>query len=305
MRGQGGSRQAYINYYLKDVPSGPVTITVIDEQGREAAMLNGTRQRGINRVTWNMGYPGIRIVKFRTKPIGNPHVVEEKRFHLQWEQQGWYPWNIWGSAGGLDGFRAAPGMYTVKMSVGGKEFTQKLEVLKDPHSAGTVDDIKAQVKLQFEVRDGGDTTADMLNQLEWMRKQLTDLTKVIAGKNLKAVTAAITEYDKKLWDEECELTQSSAGEGDNKSFRDPAKLYEKWSVLSEDIYDNADFAPNKQQKEVAAMLKEQLDVQKAQFAKLTSTDLAAFNKVLADNGVAGVSVPLVIESSRAGVEIED
>jgi hypothetical protein len=149
--------------------------------------------------------------------------------------------------------------------------------------------------LLFKTRDGGNATADMLNQVEWMRKQVADLKGVIEGKSLNAVTAAITEFDKKLWDMECELTQSRAGEGDNKSFRDPAKLYEKWSVLAVDIDGSADFSPNKQQNEVYSMLKQQTDAVKARFTQMTGPDLAAFNKVLADNGVAGVSVPVVSE----------
>ena len=285
--GQRGSREAYINYYLKDVPSGPVTITVIDEEGREAARLNGTRQPGINRVTWNMGYPGGRMVKYRTKPPGNPHVVEEKRFHLQWEQEGWYPWNSYGVTGGFQAFRAAPGMYTVKMSVGGKEYTQKLEVLKDPRSVGTVDDIKAQVKLLFEVTDDINTAADMINQIEWMRKQLADLTEVIAGKDLKAVTAAITEFGKKLSAQEDELTQPTIAEGDNKSFRDPPKTYEKLSMLSADISNSVDFSPNKQQRELHAVLKERLMAVKSRFdetSRPTCRPSTSFSPTMASPG---------------------
>jgi len=288
--GQGGSREAHINYYLKDVPSGPVTITIIDEEGREVTTLSGTRQPGINRVTWDIRYPGGRMVKYRTKPPGNPHVVEEKRFHLQWEREGWYPFQSYGVMGGLEGFPAGPGMYTVKMTAGGKEYTQKLEVRKDPRSEGTLDDIKPQVKLLFEVRDDINTAADMINQIDWMKKQLADLREVLPGTEM---TAAVTEFGKKLQAQEDDLIQPTIAEGDNKSFRDPHQIYEKLSMLSSDISNSVDFAPNKQQREVHAMLKERLTARKASFEEMLKTDLAAFNKLLADKGVAGILVPAV------------
>jgi hypothetical protein len=94
-----------------------------------------------------------------------------------------------------------------------------------------VDDIKAQVKLLFEVRNDINIAADMINQIEWMRRQLADLTAEIAGKNLTAVTAAIAEFGKKLSAQEDALTVPTFAEGDNKSFRDPPQLYEL-SMLS-------------------------------------------------------------------------
>jgi hypothetical protein len=286
--GQGGSQQAFINYYLKEIPSGPVMIIIMDEEGREVTRLSGARQPGINRVTWNMRYPGGRVARLRTKPPGNPHVVEESRFHLQWEREGWYPFQSWGTSGGFQGFMAAPGMYTVKLSVGGKEYTQKLEVRKDPRSVGTLDDIKAQVKLQFEVRDDINTTADLIDQFEWMKKQLSDLRDVLGRTAAKDVTAAIMDFGKKLQAQEDELFQPTIAEGDTKSFRDPQKIYEKLSVLAGDINGSVDFAPNKQQREVYAVLKEKLTAQKSRFEELLKTDLAAFNKMLGEKGIAGI-----------------
>jgi hypothetical protein len=51
------------------------------------------------------------------------------------------------------GFLAAPGNYTVKLKVGDQEFNEKLEVKKDPRSAGTLADIQEQLKLQLEIRE--------------------------------------------------------------------------------------------------------------------------------------------------------
>ena len=50
-------------------------------------------------------------------------------------------------------------------------------------------------------------------------------------------------------------------------------------------------APTKQQREVFAVLKERLAVQKARFEEILKTDLPAFNKRLADKNIPGIVVP--------------
>jgi glutamine synthetase adenylyltransferase len=54
-----------------------------------------------------------------------------------------------------------------------------------------------------------------------------------------------------------------------------------------------DFASNTQQWEVHAVLKARLVALQAQFADLTKTDLAAFNRLLQEKGVSGIIVPAV------------
>ena len=69
----------------------------------------------------------------------------------------------------------APGTYTVRLTVGGETFTQELEILKDPRSDGTLADIQEMVAMQLEVRDDITTISGMINEIEWMKKQLNDL----------------------------------------------------------------------------------------------------------------------------------
>ena len=288
--GAPGSMRATLNYYLKEAPKSPVRISILDGAGNEIVQLPGARRAGINRVSWNLRYPGARVARIRTKPAGNPRVVEEARYHLRWEREGWYPVQSWGTGAGFQGFTAAPGTYTVKMTVDGKEFIQKLEVRKDPRSAGTVADIEAQVKLQLSIRTDLNAASDMISQLEWMKKQLADLREALVGKDA-AVAGAIRELTAKAQAVEDGLLQPTITEGDTKSFRDPQMIYEKLSVLAGDVSDSADFAPNKQQGEVYALLKERLAVQKGLFDGLVKTDLPAFNKLLTDKGISGVVVP--------------
>jgi hypothetical protein len=167
-------------------------------------------------------------------------------------------------------------------------------VKKDPRSIGTVEDIKEQVKMQVEIREDLNIVSDMINQVEWMRKQLYNINDLLkaGGKSVEAGTlTALDEFDKKLRSVEDELLQPILAEGDSKSFRSPQKLYGKLSVLAGDVANSVDFAPNKQQHEVHAVLKERLAKEKSRFEELIKTDLAAFNEFLKKKNISGIIFP--------------
>ncbi len=293
----GGPRalaRANINYYLKEVPAAPVSITIHDAQGKIVNTVRATRNKGINRASWNLNHYPARQAKLRTKPPGNPTVVEEKRFHLQWEREGWYPIISWGTFSGFRGFTVSPGEYTVKLKVGDKEYTQPLEILKDTRSAGTLIDIQASEKLQFAIRLDLNAVSDMISQIEWMRKQCYDLKDVLKeGGEAPETFDAIDVFDAKLRSIEDELFQHTIAEGDTKSFRYPHKLYSRLSVLSGDVGENIDFAPTQQQLDVHALLQKQVVEQKARFETLLTTALPAFNATLAERNLGGVIVPQI------------
>jgi hypothetical protein len=75
------------------------------------------------------------------------------------------------------------------------------------------------------------------------------------------------------------------------SFRSPQKLYGKLSVLAGDVANSVNFAPNKQQREVHAVLKERLANEKSRFGELIKTDLAAFNDFLKKKNISGIIFP--------------
>jgi hypothetical protein len=286
--------RATINYYLKSAPKGPVNLSILDEDGKVISTLRASKNAGINRATWNMRHPGATPARLRTKPPGNPHVVEEKRFVSLWIQQGWYPILSWGTSGGFRGFLVAPGTYTVKLSVAGKEFTQELVVKKDPRSEGTLEDIREQEELQKEIRADLNTVSTMISQIEWMKKQCRGLVDIIRAEGGSGETIdAVSKFEKKLQSVEDELFQPTIAEGDSKSFRFPQKLYCKLSVLAGDVAGSVDFAPNKQQREVYAVLKDRLLEQKARFEELLGSDLPAFNDFLREKNIAGLIIPQI------------
>jgi len=284
--------QAYINYYLKGKSDTPIEIAITDENGKTVRKLKGSGKKGLNRIVWDLAYEPANQAKLRIKPPGNPTVVEEKRFRETWDREGWYPLLSWGASGGFRGIKVAPGEYTVKTTVNGTEYVQTLSVLKDPKSAGTQENIEELVEMQLELRTNINYVTAMVNSMEWMRGQLADLKLLLKDNNIaKTVIPAIEELDIKIAEIEDEIVQPYSREGDSKSFRFPNLLYSKLSVLAGDVAENIDFAPNKQQREVHQLLKDQITYYNAKYQGLIENDLPVFNNMLIVNDISGIISP--------------
>jgi len=284
--------QAYINYYLKVKSDTPIEIAITDENGKTVRKLKGSGKKGLNRIVWDLAYEPANQAKLRIKPPGNPTVVEEKRFRETWDREGWYPLLSWGTSGGFRGIKVAPGEYTVKTTVNGIEYVQTLSVLKDPKSAGTQENIDELVEMQLELRTNINYVTAMVNSMEWMRGQLADLKLLLKDTNIEStVIPAIEELDIKIAEIEDEVVQPYSREGDSKSFRFPNLLYSKLSVLAGDVAENIDFAPNKQQREVHQLLKDQITYYNAKYQGLIENDLPVFNNMLIVNDISGIISP--------------
>src|SRR5204862_7074035 len=142
-------------------------------------MTVGTGRAGLNRTSWDLRYDPPRQVALRTTPDENPFIWEEPRF----QNQDTRPITHWGLAQAEVGPIAAPGDYTVKMTVDGVSQTQPLKILRTPDSHGTDADQQSAVRYQLKIRDDITAVSDMTNQMEWMRRQLQDQQKASQGKS--------------------------------------------------------------------------------------------------------------------------
>ncbi len=293
--GENPTYGASINYYLKTAPKTPVKITILNSDNKVIRTFTGPAKAGINRTYWNLRHESPGRVKLRTKPANNPLVWEEKRFK-RFSRHGWMPLNSWGIRGGLVGPLAEPAEYTVKLQAAGKEFSSRLTVLKDPNSAGSEKDIRAQVQMALSIRDNIETVTAEINRLEVLRKQVHDLIYLLkerteSAPSLKPVLKEAKTLDAKLLAVEGLFFQPVLAEGDLKSFRAPNKLYSQLAVLAGDIAnDSADFPPTDQQIEVHKLLKKELAAARQKLKKVITEDIAVFNKLLAEKKLSGLVV---------------
>ena len=276
--GKNPSYGASLNYYLKSAPKGDVKIVILDEKGQTVRTLQGTKEPGINRIWWDLRYEPGKQAKLRTSPPYSPWVKPGP--------EGWRPMSERGEIRTL----AAPGVYTMKLTVDGQEFSQKLTIQKDPNSTGKEEDIQAQVKMLLEIRDHMNTLTDMINQIELIRKQISDLNELLAGdESAKPIISAGKELDKKFIGLEENLFPMKISSPGVDSYRWPAMLYNKMASLASDVA-GTDFPPTTQALEVYEILKAQLLAYQDQLNTLLSKDLSAFNNLLREKNIQNVIV---------------
>ncbi len=319
-RGQNPPYGALLNYWLKepapepasekdskdDQPKkSPIEITVSDAAGEVIRTLHGSNKPGLNRAVWDLRYEPIVAVRLRTTPPGNPHLLEEKRFRGKDRRGVFY----YGIKELKNGPLVAPGTYTVRLSVAGKEIgTRQVVVRKDPNSAGTDADVEAATKLSVAIWRDTSAAAGMINQLEWSRKQLEEFQKMLAA--AKAGPADLEPAEalgKSLRAVEDRLLQPTLAEADQKSFRGPLELYLKLLWLqaevgpgAADVSGNADFPPTQAEREVYALLSGQLADTRKAFDELYGKTVPAFNDAMAAKGY--VRIMTVNEPEEPGEE---
>ncbi|HEY8225570.1 MAG TPA: hypothetical protein VIG25_09850 [Pyrinomonadaceae bacterium] len=273
--GQNPPYGAAITYNLKSAPSGDVKIRIEDAKGQTIRTLTGTKNVGLNRITWNLEGEQTREVRMRTSPEYAPEI--------KLGPEGWRP--AFGAP--RVSILYPPGNYTVKLSADSQELSAPLVIKKDPNSAGTEADIAAQLEMLNYLRKDLDSAAEMVNQLELIRGQLSQLGNVLGTDGDASVKSAADALDKKLIAVEDDLIQRRlTGQGQD-TVRWPPKLLSKLAYLGSGV-SQSDFPPTTQQKEVHAMLKQQLASIKQQFDAVVNQDLAAFNKLLRDKNISNV-----------------
>ncbi|HKN61055.1 MAG TPA: hypothetical protein VJW93_07760 [Candidatus Acidoferrales bacterium] len=234
---------------------------------------------GINRYWWNLRTERATEVKLRTPPTYSPDVPL-----------------------GHEGFRAAPsvdriallvppGTYAVTLTVGGEKSTQKLNVLKDPRSTGSEDDIQAQVQLVSALRDEMNALAESVNQIESIRAQLAALDKQLGTDDeSKAIRKAAGELADKLTAAEGKVIQLKATGRGQDDVRYTPMLMQKISYLADEVAGSADFPPTTQQSEVQQELKKQGDESSQEMREVVDKDVAGFNSMLRDKNIANIVV---------------
>ena len=267
---------ASVNYYLKTEGAAEVTISIVDELGQTIRTLDGSTDRGINRVWWDLRYQLTEEPRLRTSPLIAPWV--------ELGPDGWRPFP--GNAAGRTAIMAPPGMYTVTLSVDGEETSRNLLVNKDPHTVGSEEDILAQTRLLLEVRDVINSVVGMINQSESMRSQIHDLQDVLQDDDSAESTwVAAAQLDQKIISVEANLYEMNAtGRGQDSTFRESSKFLTRLLSFVGSI-SSADFPPTTQLLERNEEMGNLHEAYLNRFNELIEEDLPAFNDLLEENNI--------------------
>jgi hypothetical protein len=266
---------ASLHVWLGSEPSEgeEVELRIADAEGVVVRTLEPEGLKpGLNRLHWDLRHEDPKQPKLRTPPPDRDWVSlgpDGTRRLVTWDLD-----LMRGQRGPL----VVPGRYGVTLAMGEREWSSALDVRKDPGSAGSEADVAAQVELALRLRDWISETAGMIDELEWIRRQLLDLRTMLAEvEGAAAVVSAADELEPAVLEVEGRLFDLRLTGAREDAFRSAMKLYGRLSALASDVSGrSADFPPTDQQREVAALLGERLEGARQAYRELLEGPVAAF-----------------------------
>ncbi len=275
--GQDPPYGASLNYWSA-AEMDSVKIHILNTAGDTVRTIINKAKPSINRVWWDLQSNPTKTVTMRTQP----------------EAADWFPLDknrtrTNPNYGPLT-YLVPPGTYQVHLVAGDQSFKSPINIIKDPHSEGTLDDIKLQIDFMMKAHKDLNEIADMINGMESIRRQLMDLGDVLKTKGDKKLAKEVADMNKKFGALEGKLVQLKITGTGQDAVRWPAMLGEKLSYLAATAA-TADFRPSDPHNEVYAKLKAELSAHQAAYDKLLKEDFATFTKMLQDNGVGAIVMP--------------
>jgi photosystem II stability/assembly factor-like uncharacterized protein len=278
--GQNPPYGADLDFWLKS-PEKNVEITVSgpDKQTIRTIKVEKT-QAGINRVWWDLRYDSGDLIKFQTTPPDASWADPHRKY------------NAYGTGIPPAGPIVSPGSYAVQLKAGGQTFTEPIEVLPDPHSAGTGQTIAEQVKFVLDVRGEANEVAGMINHLEWTRKQLNDLQAMLAAQGAKyaSVIQEAKQFNDKAIDLEGHLIDVHNTGRSEDVFRHPIELYGRICWLITPLNNGpgagsggSDLPPTAQDVAVNDGFRKEIAQYQGDYKQLVESQAPAFNKLLKQN----------------------
>ena len=273
---------ASINYWLAEAADDSVVIEVANADGEVVRTLQGTTDAGVNRVWWDLMNEPVEEVRLRTKPLyGDDVPLGEDR---------WRPLPGGPLGGpGAGTYLQPPGTYTVTLRVDGETLAQQLEVRKDPHSEGTMADIELQMAALADIRADLEATGELINRVEWVRRQVLDVHAVLQDRgDADELVAAADSLNQRLIAAEDGLFQMRATGTGQDAIRYPTRLIERLGYLFTTV-SVGDFRPTDQQGEVHTLLKQRLLRIREAIEEVLEDDLADFNRRIQALGMGVIS----------------
>jgi hypothetical protein len=268
--GQNHPGGVMIHYFLNDTAKAKVNLEIFDMNGalikkystrpdKKAKDQEMKIKPGLNRFVWDMRYA---------------------------DAEGFDGLIMW--AGRLTGPKAIPGKYKAKLTVNDNPFETEFEIVKDPRTSGTPEDIKAQFDFLMKVRDKLSETNKAIKKIRTAREQINRVTEPMKGKDdMKAVVdmaKAINDEMKKI-EETLYQTKNRSGQ-DPLNF--PIRLNNKLAALSGEA-DGSDFKPSEQVHAVYNEVVGKIDIQLQLLSKILTEKIPAFNKLIKEKSIDAVT----------------
>jgi len=243
----------HIPFYLKEAPTGPVTLKILRERNRSAEEVRtfaldttgaaaagggrgGGRRGGARGKTTAMKGPNTFVWDFR---YAGATVIPDAVFQGQ-------------AVGPL----APPGTYRAELTVDGRAYTQSFKLLKDPRVPYSDDELEEQFQFMKPVSDRLEQTMSTVRRIRDMRKRAGDMVAQAkkGGKNAAELDQALKALNDKLYAIEERLVQFRARAGED-LINYPTGIDSKLARLL-DFASMADAPPTEGEKELYGRLSE-------------------------------------------------
>jgi photosystem II stability/assembly factor-like uncharacterized protein len=291
---------AIIYYYLGAKPTGTITLEIMDAAGKVVRRMSSApipplpdppppvpdfwlekpkpmpTEVGTNRINWNIRYD-------------NPPAFSHNFAQVMGAMPGDTP-------ASPEGPLALPGVYTLKLTVDGKVYTQTVTVKNDPRSPASAANLRAQHELQMKLYDGIEEAWTGYNQVAAMRAAVAE----IGRSNPPAeVATAATAFDAKLTGVAGPTGGGRRGGGPG-GFAGPGGgtpappnfvALNGTLVRQLETLDFGDMAPNEPMNNAFNAACTQLKTAVTNWSNITTKDLPAFNAVLAKNNLKPIAAP--------------
>jgi photosystem II stability/assembly factor-like uncharacterized protein len=283
--GQNPPAGAVIYFYLKQAPKQEVKIEILDAAGSVVRDYSSAKiqlpdepldpddkkpekqikaEAGLNRFVWDLHYGGANRVA------------------------GYY---LWEYNDGAKGPLALPGKYQVRLTAEGKSQTAPLELKLDPRVNIAQGDLEKQFKLQLDVRDQLNRVYEAVNQIQDVREQMEGLKKRLGpGDSYKSLLDAAGGLDAKLIAVRDPLINLKISANEDSLAYVPG-LDTRLAFLSISVAGFSDSAPTESQYQLFDKLKKQTDEFLERWDQVRNADIAAFQKLAAEQGVHAIHVP--------------
>jgi len=276
-------------YWLKGEPKEEVTVQVLDARGRIVSTLSSKAAE----LTGSSEYT--KEEKEGLETLVLPKVkgaVQMGVWSEAWDGAEMIPGSKLDSGYPKFGPRAAPGTYTLRLKVDGKEASAPLILRPDPRSRVAPKDLEAQAEFGLQVRDAITRLTRGVLRLQAVRKQLAARQDLLAkepkAEELRQPTAALIAkldaLEGRMHNPTAEVTY------DVLAMRGGTRLYSRLSPLL-DWSGGGDGAPNQGEREVLAVQEQELQGYESELDALLHGDLAALDAIVSRLGFPSTFVP--------------
>jgi photosystem II stability/assembly factor-like uncharacterized protein len=283
---------AIIYYSLASRPSSPITLDVIDASGAIVRHMSSTPSApvaeaaqppepnfwlaptlsmptniGTNRVNWDLRYDPPPAFTHSFEINANPGLTPPSP----------------------EGPLALPGLYTLKLTVDGKSYTQRVTLRNDPRSPARMSDLRAQLDLQMKYYEGEKESWDAYNQISAMRHSLAEY----AHGSAPEIAVAATALDAKLaaLGGTTDRGRGGSGSAGGGGTPPPPNFVAINGTMSHELIalDNGDMAPTEPMLKGYIAKCTDLKTALTSWKTISTADLPAFNAILTRNNVKPIT----------------